>query len=218
MKIAIITANFGSLDKKSSVELNSVPQSVPCQFFSFNESNFPLRHCSMTTRMQARLVKMFNWQMLPGFDYYLWVDSSCVFPHKDSVKWFIEQCKDVDLVTFKHPHRSTIREENDYVVKRLKNRCSYLTPRYKNEIFEEQIGEIFADKTFVDNNLFATTVMVQKNCDKTHETLKEWWYYASRYNTEEQISLPYVVHKMGCKVKVIPDNYLKMPYLKYVRK
>lgn len=216
-KIAIVSANFGNFEKVTSVELNSVPQTTPCSFFNFNESKFPLRHCSFTPRMQARLVKMFYWQMLPDYDYYIWIDSSCVFSRADSVEWFIKQCEGVDLVVFKHPNRKTIREEYDYVIERLKNKCKYLTPRYENELFKEQMQEIDDDKDYVDDLLIASTVMVCKNCDNIKKLMKEWWYHNSRYTSEEQLSLPYAIWKTRCTYKALEDNYMKMPYLEFIR-
>src|ERR1035437_9134074 len=104
MKVAIISANLGSFDKP----VEHARQSVPCDFFHFTDENFPPRFNSMTSRLQARIVKILGWQMVPGYDYYIWVDSSCALSRPDSVNWFLEQCRNVDMAVFKHPHRKTI--------------------------------------------------------------------------------------------------------------
>jgi len=213
MKIAIITANFGNFDKI----IDPVEQSMTNDFYRFTDENFPRRHCSMSSRLQARIPKTFGWQMIPGYDYYIWVDSSCTLSHVDSVKWFIERCGDADLASFKHPNRNTIQEEADYMKKRLAMKCPYITPRYENELIDEQLAEIFADKEFVDNRLFATTALIYKNNDKVREMLKQLWYHTSRYHTNEQLSFPYVLYKTKCMVNTIPENYMKIPYLTYVR-
>ena len=61
MQTAIVTANLGNFDKT----VPYVKQSVPYDFYKFTDDNFPPRYCSMTPRLQARLVKMFMWEMVP---------------------------------------------------------------------------------------------------------------------------------------------------------
>jgi hypothetical protein len=213
MKIAVITANIGEFDPKE----DPVKQSVDFDFYRFTDEKFPPRFCAMTTRLQARIVKMFGWQMAPGYDFYIWADSSVQLSNPDSVKWFVEQCKDYDLAVFKHPQRSTIHQEAEYLKMRLAKNCPYITPRYKNELIDEQLAEIEADKGFEDVNLFASTVVVYKDNMVVRDMMKEWWYHTSRYHSIDQLSLPYAVYKCGCNVNILPYNYQKMPYLTYVR-
>ena len=165
----------------------------------------------MTPRLQARIVKMFGWQMAPGYDYYLWVDNSCQLSHPDSLKWFLDFCQDV--VVFKHPTRKTVQEEADYLKYRLSIKCSYITPRYQNELIDEELKEVDPSQT-----LLASTAFMYKNTPQVQTMLKEWWYHTSRYHSIDQLALPYVLRESGLAVSVIPESYLKIPYLKYVRK
>ena len=211
MKICVVSAGLGGFDAKRKHE----KQSVDCDFYHFDDSNFPPREKALTPRTQARIVKMFGWQLIPDYNYYLWVDSSCRLSHKDSVKFFIDKCKDV--VVMKHPHRSTIQAEAHYIQSRLNIKCPYITPRYKNELIKEQIKEINTNKDFVDNKLFASTVFGYKNTEEVQEMLKEWWYHTSRYHIVDQLSFPYVLETSGVPYEIIPDNYLKSEYIQYVR-
>lgn len=213
MKIAVITASLGNFDTLTE----PVEQSISFDFYKFTDKNFFHRQCSMTPRLQARIPKMFSWQMIPGYDYYIWVDGSCTLSHFDSVKWFLEHCKNSDLAVFKHPNRKTIEEEATYLKKRLNMKCPYITPRYENELIDEQLTEIFSTK-YVDDKLFASTAFIYRNTEKVHEMMKNWWYHTSRYHSIDQLSLPYVVWESACVATIIPENYLKIPYLQYVRK
>jgi hypothetical protein len=195
-------------------------------FYEFTDKNFPVRHCSMTPRLQARIPKMFGWQMAPGYDYYVWVDASYALLHPDSVKWFIDQCEDVDIAVLKHPMRNTIQEEADYLKGRLLKEKGnlkndpYVTKRYENELIDEQLDEIRSDKEYVDNSLFASTALVYHNTEKVRGMMKEWWYHTSRYHSVDQLSLPYVLFKFKCDVRVIPVSHhhdFKIPYLTLVR-
>ena len=214
MKILIHTANLGNFDKR----IANVEQTMEHDFFRFTDENFPPRHCSMKPRLQARIPKMSGWQMKPGYDFYVWVDSSCILAKEDSLQWLVDNCMVADFVVFKHPQRNSIQEEADYLKKRLDKKCPYITPRYENELIDEQLSVIKDDKNYVDDHFFASTVMVYKNTEKAHNALRDWWYHTSRYHSIDQLSLPYVLWKSGCTVNVIPDNYMETPYLKYVRK
>ena len=173
MKIAVITANLGDFDPK----INGVEQSVPYDFYRFTDENFPPRHKAMTPRLQARIVKMFGWQMVPGYDYYIWVDSSLVLSHRDSVRWFIDQCDGVDMAVFKHPERNTIQQEADFLKERLNRNDPYIVSRYENELIDPQLAEIKADKSFADQNLFASSAFVYKNNPKVQNVMFHWWYH-----------------------------------------
>jgi len=217
MKIAVITANTGKFEKP----VPYVEQSVPYDFHMFTDENFPPRYCSMTPRLQARIPKMFGWQMAPGYDYYIWVDSSCALLHPDSVKWFIVMCAKFDFVVFKHPSRNTIREEADYLKQRLRMNCDYITTRYKNELIDEQMKVIEDDPTYVDNRLIASTAFAYRNCEKIHNAMIQWWYHTSRFHSVDQLSFPYVLFKSWCSVNVIPvpmrQNVIKSMYVTHVR-
>lgn len=214
MKVAVITANLGNFEP----DVSYIDQSHPYNFYKFTDENFPPRTKSMTPRLQARIVKMFGWQMIPPHDYYIWVDSSCILSDPNSIKWFLKQCEGVDMAVFKHPERNTIQEEADFLKERLKRPDPYIVSRYKNELVDEQLEEIKKDKGFSDHNLFASTAFVYKNNRKVRNVMFHWWYHTSRYHSIDQLSLPYVLFKQDCRVRIIPENYLKIPYLKNIRK
>lgn len=208
MKILVVSANMGSFDKPVQHE----KQSVECDFYTFTDENFPPRTNSMTPRLQARIPKMFAWQMKPDYDLYLWVDSSCRLAHKDSVKWFIEKLGDKDIAVFKHPHRKTVQEEADYLEERLAKECPYITPRYKNERLYAQL-EVVDPKA----QLFASTALIYRNDTPAHDLLTIWWLHTSLYHSIDQLSLPQAIEHSGATHNVINESYLKIPYLEYVR-
>jgi len=168
--------------------------------------------------MQARIVKCFSWQLVPGYDHYIWVDGSCSLWHRDSVKWFLEQCAGYDAAFFKHPDRSTIQQECDFLKLKLAQQSRYICSRYQGEFLDEQMAEINSDPTYKDNLLIASTAFVYRDSSSMRDMLKHWWYHISRYHIIDQLALPYVIHKSGCKVNIIDENYGKIPYLTPTRK
>lgn len=215
-KVAIISANLGAFEKP----VPHVKQSIDCDIFLVTDKEFPLRDKAMTPRMQARIVKMFGWQMFPGYSHYLWVDSSCQLNHHDSVKFFLEQLDGSHMAFFRHPTRNTIQEEADYLKKRLAMPDTYITSRYENELIDEQLEEINKYGSYKDDSLFASTAFIYTSTYDVQRMLKEWWYHTSRYHVIDQLSLPYVInnYKSYLKIKTIEENFMKCDYLKPVRK
>jgi len=211
-KIAFLTANLGDFDKF----IENEEQTVPHDFYRFTDSNFKPRHCSMTPRLQARIPKMTGLQMKPGYDAYIWLDSSCILAREDSIEWLLEQCGDKDMLVFKHPNRNSIKEEADYLKHRISKNCPYIVPRYKNERLNEQMDAIEKDG-YVDDHLFASTCIVYKNNERVSNMMKDWWYHTSVYHSIDQLSFPYVIWKNKCTFNVIEESYTKTPYLEYIR-
>ena len=217
MKIAIISANLGNFDPEFPYIIQDPPEGASIDVFRFNDSTFPPRTQSMSSRLQARIPKMFGWQMAPGYDYYLWVDASFTISNKDYVRWCIEKIGKKDLLLFLHPDRGTIKEEAEYIEKRIKEENEYLKSRYVNELTKEQLNYIFQDESYIDNTLFATCSFFYRNIPKIIGMLENWWVHTSRFHVIDQLSLPYVIQRHWCTVEKIKDNIYKIPYLTYTR-
>lgn len=208
-KIAVITASLGGFDKTEP----PVPQSIDYDYFLFTDKNFPPRFNAMTPRLQAKIPKFFGWQMVPGYDYYLWLDGNLVFKSPDSLKYFFDNCKGYDIVVLKHPRRNNVKWEGRYVERGVEQQSNYIIGRYENELLEEQMAEIKADPDFVDDLLVNGGVFMYRNTKKVQKMLKEWWYHVSRYLIMDQCSFAYVLKKSGLRVNVRPDKYDDCPYL-----
>lgn len=195
-QVAVVSANFGDFEKP-----------VDDGRVTITEKEYPARDKSMTPRLQARIVKTHMWEFVPGYNYYLWVDSSCRLRDEG---WFVDKLGDADTAVFKHPHRKTVQEEADYLKKRLEIGCPYITPRYQNEDIDGQLAMVDPEA-----ELYASTAFICRNSPKVRAAMRDWWYHISRYHSIDQLSLPHVLR--GLNVNVIPDNYLKCEALEYVR-
>ena len=159
---------------------------------------------------------MFGWQMLPGYDIYIWLDGSFSFTQEDCVEWFLEQLGDADMALFRHPWRKTIKEETDHIEEYLAKGDKYLTPRYKNGLHKEQYVDIMSDSSFKDEVLFTSTAFVYRDNEKVRNAMRLWWLHTSRYFTVDQIALPYVTKDLD--INMILENQYKIPYLAHVSK
>lgn len=203
IRTAVVSANFGEFEKP-----------IDDGRITITEKEFPLRDKSMTPRLQARIVKTHMWQFVPGYDNYLWIDSSCKLKNK---QWFIDQLGEADIAVFKHPHRDTVQEEADYLEERLGlekrgKKQQYLLPRYENEDISGQLAH-----TNPQLKLFASTAFIYKNRYRTRSAMESWWYYISRYHSIDQLSFPQAIAGWNLAVNVIKENYENCEGMEFVR-
>lgn len=211
-RVVIVTANLGGIDRDEE----PVPQSVPCDYHRFTDANFPPRAQAMSPRLQAKLPKMFAWQMLPGYDCYIWTDSSFTVSDPDTAVWFLEQCRDVEAVFFRHPHRESIQAEHEFVERELAAGNAYLVERYAGELLDEELAEMQADAAFRDDFLCAAGAFGYRPTQAVQRLFRDWWYFTSRYNLLDQTSLPYVIRRSRAEVRLIEQDIYGIPYLAYV--
>lgn len=211
--IAILSANLNSFDKP----IEPVEQNRSFTYHCFTDQDFP-PITGLTPRLQYRIPKLFGWEMFQGYDTYMWLDGSVSFNRPDCLEWWLEELGDSDIAFIKHPDRHSIKEEADYIDRRIKKGNEYLINRYKNGQHQEQVQEAYKDQSFKDNSLYATTAFIYKNVPVVQQMMKDWWYYQSRYYTCDQVNLPVAIHKSGVKVKSIDANLFKCPYLSFLSK
>jgi hypothetical protein len=217
MKICVVSASLGGVDSVHDELHQHAPQSVEHDRFTFTDENFQPRDKSMLPRLQAKIPKMFAWQMHPGYDYYVWHDGSIVFRSPDALRFLVEECEGHDIVVFKHPVRPDIRQEYRYTRKGIKQKAKYMLSRFTGEFLQEQYDEILADKEFVDDSLYLGGIFIYKNTPQVQGMLKEWWYHVSRYLIQDQLAFPYVIQKSGIKVKKITHFLKDSQYFGFIR-
>jgi hypothetical protein len=211
-RIAVITANCGGFDPL----LPPVAQEVPLGFkavehFVFDDRSFPRRQ-TMSPRLQARIPKMFAWEMLPDFEFYIWHDASYSMQHPQAAAWFVERCDRADACFFMHPHRRTVAAEADYIRERIARGDKYIASRYLNEDLDGQVDAI--DTGFwAEDFLIASSAFAYYPTPAVQACLREWWLHTSRYHAVDQLALPYVLWKHRIEWNAIELNVYDFPYL-----
>lgn len=216
MKIAILQCVLGGFDKPVDPVAQKTKYEVV--FHRFIDENFP-PITGLTPRFQYRIPKLFGWQMFSGYDTYIWLDGSMSFTRPDCVEWFLEQLGDNDIAFFKHPWRSSIREEVEHIELKLKENSKYIVPRYKNGLHRE-FYDFITRKGYEDKSLYASTSFIYRNNDKVQTFMNMWWLWQSRYYTVDQLSQTYSAEyckkSLELKVKTINEDLFKIPYLSLV--
>lgn len=192
---AVIQVSLGGMD-------NITPQP---NYFLFTDENFPPRK-SLTPRLQAKIPKMFGWQLVPGYDSYLWLDGNITLT-REGQEHLTKELEGHDIVVLRHPTRPNIRQEVRYTRKGINQQSIYMLNRYQNEYLKELYEIIERDKDYVDDLLVIGGIFLYRNTPEVQEMMKEWWYYVTRYIVQDQISFAYVLKKSGLKVKVLNDDF-----------
>lgn len=211
MSTAVLTANLGNFD--STVE--PVGQTEEYTFHRFTDENFP-PITGLTPRFQYRIPKYFGWQLMEGYDIYVWLDASVSLIHPGALKWLIDQLANFDVAVFRHPWRSSIQEETDHIEEYLNKGNKYITSRYKNGLHKEQLRDIKLDTNYVDDHLYASTAFVYRDTEQVRDALRLCWLHQSRYFTCDQLAFTYALKDLD--VKVMDENPFSGKYLGLVSK
>jgi len=209
VKVALISANLGKFEKT----LVSVPQNTDnfeLNTYLFTDENFPPRDRVMSPRLQAKIPKMFGWQMAPGHDFYVWMDAAAFMSKPNAVIWMLTKLGNHDIAFFVHPHRRRLRQEFEFLRQELPT-SNRLKSRYMNELLEEQFEEI-------DNGeatLCAAGIFAYRANARVRALMKEWWYNTSRYHINDQLSLPHCLTNSDCSVKYIQEDIFNCKYFTF---
>ena len=209
IKIALLSTSLGGIDEPPV----HAEQSMPYDSFYFTDKDLPPR--VMGSRLQAKIPKMFGWQLKSDYDFYLWLDGNMRLNKLDTLRYFFEEIQKHDIVVLRHHRRPNIRQEVRYLRKGMREESKYLVNRYKGELWQEQYKEIQKDKDFTDDLLVIGGIFMYRNTPKVQEMFKEWWYQITRYCVQDQTSFPYVLKKSGIKIKVLDHDYTKWDYIAY---
>jgi len=184
MRIALVSSATGEF-----VQPPHVPQNVEFSSLCYTSENFLPRVSSLSTRLQARIPKMFAWQMNPGFDLYVWLDASFSLSHAGSLGWFVESLGDAPAAFFLHPERQTVRQEAEFIRQKIASGNRYLTRRYVGEDIDGHLA-LLDELRYPDDCLYATGAFVYRTTEVMRRVMWKWWAYTSRYHAVDQLSLP----------------------------
>ena len=211
MKINLISASFGNLrplviNNHEELERFNVKLSI------YNNSNYQDRHLSMSDRMKGKIPKMLEWEntLVDEYDYYIWIDSKFTIENGFITK-LINDLGDSDMGLFRHPYRSSINEEINYMLSLMNKGNDYLLSRYQGEDFLNQKNRYYSDEHFIDDKLFACGCFIYKKSiieNRDYNLLKDWFYHNTLYTLQDQLSLPYLLMKHNTRYHIFDINLL----------
>jgi len=195
MKTVIYTCLAGEIDS-----LEDPKEVTPgCEYICFSDRPrdvklwkvVPLLESFDDPRLTARYHKTIGASKL-DCDMSIWQDAKVVF-----TKPFGLYTSNIGVM--RHPVRNCLYTEGDAVIrlgKAYSGAVKKLTEKYKNEGYPEQ------------NGLYETSVLVRPRCDE----LNRLWWEEIKVCIRDQISLPYVLWKLGLGFDILDVNPFSNTY------
>jgi len=214
--IAMVSCRLGGIDGENGLTMHRT-QTVPVDAFVFDDANFPKKH-DVSSRLQAKIPKMLGWKLRPGYKYYIWLDSTIIFKDENTVNWLVESLGDNDIGLFQHKtfFKSNVQEEVDYCIRQIAKGNEYLSSRYNINELKEQCLDYLSDDSFKDGILYCGGIFIYRNTEKVRGALTEWFLHNVVYTVQDQVSLPYIVHRRGLSVSLLNGTLESNPYIDHV--
>lgn len=157
--------------------------------FNYNESGFNLEN----NILKSRFVKMFPNLLFPDYRYSVYVDGT--FQVMSDVTEFVNNLNKYGLTIHMHPSRHCVYQEIKSCIKLGKgNRNQLLTQmnEYKKAGMPRNYG-------LLENGVIVRGLQN----DYCVEIMKMWWNEFYKGSNRDQISLPFVLWKMGIPISEI---------------
>jgi hypothetical protein len=160
--------------------------------------------------LENRILKFF--EFTPGqYDIVVYLDGN---KHITNIDKLLEWCKelydsDKQMILSKHWGRNTVKEELSEVV--MLGKCETHITNLEYNCF---LKDGFKD----DVGLYCASVQIRKTTNAVNEFLKRWLDEYKKFQTRDQLSLPYVIWKSNMldKIKVIETSEL-LSFVKHMR-
>lgn len=201
---SIITCNIGSLDEIYPPE----KQGVDYEYYYYHENNLPFPLPDLNNRMKGKYLKTQTHRFL-GNDIFIWIDGSVEIIHEDFVKACIDALQDCDIVTTLHTQRTSVYQELEYIIDRMKEGDKYLLKRYARAPFYleyEFYKKQGLPKTFP---LYGCYFFARRNNSFVNKVFDQWWEMILRYSNFDQSQFSFIAWKNKVKINTIEvEKYL----------
>ena len=224
MRVCLYTALYGDYDVLRPV----MPQAwddpstssghADCIAFTDRSSNAEGWQVIVTPRpephprMQAKYFKLNPHECLRDYDLSVWVDASLrvhsPHPVRDLARYVNPSTgSGAPVAFFPHRWRTTLADEL----------AAHLPLRkYAGLPIREQVASYFADGYAEQTPLLECTCIVRRHNDRAVVALDEaWWGECRRWTYADQLSLPYVLWKLGTPYTRLPFNLDEQPWFKW---
>jgi len=162
---------------------------------------------SIHPRMCGKINRMMNWSFYPGYDYYVWKDSRIFFHSLAHIVDFVS-CLEKDVGFFKHRFNSSLIDEFNHVNQMKDN--EYIKSRYSIKTMQSQVNH-YVNEGVSQADHFETGLFVfSKNLvsNDTDNLMRHWLTETMIWSENDQISLPYSIHKTQTDYQVFEGDVL----------
>jgi len=198
MKIAVVTAIFGGMDNPKPFP----EQSIPCDYFCFTEENSPAPLPNLPDRLKAKYFKLQMHRVLPGYDYYVWIDGNIEVKNKEFVEFMTTNLL-YGIAIQRHHERETIEQEVEFI---LSSDNVYLTQRYGNQPLRQEYEWYLSEEMPPDAPLYACNIFAMSNDDDYRGTpsfFDMWWQIVLQWSWFDQSAFSFLAEDRPSITRVI---------------
>lgn len=213
LKALVTTAAFGS--DLHSCWVSQKSDKYEISYNRIDSTKETDRFRSMQPRLRAKIPKMLAYEDHPNYDYYIWADSRFSIGDDSAIERLVDKCIGVDACFFKHSARNSVQQELDFVISLMNIGNEYLLHRYAGEKMVDQVKYYNQDSSWEDNKLFECGIFIYSKSliqNKNYNLMKEWFYHNCLWSVQDQLSLPYLLHKFSSSYKVLDGNVYSNSY------
>lgn len=214
IRVLVTTALFGG--RLHSKWVDQISDRYEIVFNRIDDAIESPRKKAMSPRLRGKIPKMIVWEDHPGYDYYIWMDAGFSISDASAIERMVDQCLNgVDACFFRHSSRHSVKQELDFVTSLLTMGNQYLVDRYEGERMTEQVESYSKDPSWIDNVLFECGTFIYSKdivANTEHNVMKEWFYHNCIWSVQDQLSLPYLLHKFGVRYKLLEGNVYSNTY------
>ncbi len=204
MKIAVITAVFGGMEKQKPF----CPQSVECDRIFITEENSPVPLPNLPPRLQAKYFKLQAHRVFPEYDAFVWIDGNIEVTSPDFVKVMTDKMPDPRVFgrfnIQRHHERQTIEQEIDLITA---SDNEYLTTRYGKQPLRAEYEYYLSQGMPPEAPLYACNIFAWENTQYKQFLMDEWWHLCLTWSWFDQSAFSFLAwHFRG----VSPTNVVDL--------
>lgn len=205
-RIAVVTAMVGGKDRlldptvvAPGVDyLAFTDRPIECVTWQRREAPLWSDDPRFARRRNAKLPKILTTLMLPEYDYSIWLDANVTL-RADPRKIVSRHLSDRQacLAVFGHPTRDCVYAEAKAVLSLRLDRPATVKAQmnwYREHGLPPHAG------------LAACRFLVRRHGPRTMEMDLAWWEQICRFSSRDQLSLPFVLHRLGTPIRLIEEG------------
>jgi len=192
MKIAVITASLGGIDKP----LPFVDQDIEFTRFYITEQNaFPFH--TVNSRLAAKFYKILSHRFVPNYDVFVWIDGNVEVKDPGLIRSMVSQLENADVVISEHPQRSSIRQEADFIINEVNNGNAYLQTRYSAKSINDE-ANAYGDL----DGLYWCGLFARRNETTVNKAFDDWFVKNVQWSNFDQLSFVKIVHDFRLRLSI----------------
>jgi len=206
MKIAVITAIFGDMERPKAFH----EQSVKCDRIVITPENSPYPLPNLPPRLQAKYFKLQAHNIWPEYDVLVWIDGNIEVTSADFVKKMTRPLHG-EIAIQRHHERQTLKQEIDLITE---SENPYLAVRYGKQPLREEYDFYTSHGIAEDAPLFACNIFAYDVTTATKDFFDDWWRLVLQWSWFDQSAFSALAYKFPLVRIVNLGPMFDNPYFK----